>query len=75
MNIHPAIIVLAYMLIGIFVASVVEHFGDNDDEFFFFVLFTLFWPIVVFALTAWLVLAIPYILGKWVGYLVHDLLR
>ena len=75
MNLHPVLVVLAYILIGIFVASAVQHFGDNDDEFFFFVLFTLFWPIVIFALTAWLIVAIPYILGKWVGHLIHDLLR
>lgn len=75
MNLHPALVVLAYILIGIFVASVVHHFGDNDDDFSFFVLFMLFWPIVIFALTALLILAIPYILGKWVGYLIHDFMR
>lgn len=75
MNIHPALVVLAYILIGIFVGSAIEHFSNEDSDFFFFVLFTLLWPVVVFALTAWLVVAIPYILGKWVGYFIHDLMR
>lgn len=75
MNIHHGLVVLAYILIGIFVASAIEHFSNEDSDFFFFVLFVLFWPVVVFALAAWLIVAIPYIVGKWVGYFIHDLLR
>ena len=77
MTFEPVLVVGAYMLIGIFVASVVTHMGYNDDgsDFFLFVLCTLFWPIVICGLLGWLILAIPYILGKWIGYLLHDLMR
>ena len=76
MNIHPLMFIGAYILIGIFVASAVAH-SDNqiDDSFDVLMLCILFWPIIAVGLVLILIFCIPYILGKWTGHLLHDLLR
>ena len=74
MNVHPALFVGVYFLIGIFVSSVIHH-AANDDEYSLFVLYTCLWPIVVCGLIAFIVLIIPYILGKWVGHSIQGLVR
>lgn len=75
MNIHPAILVGAYILIGIFIASALCNFDRVNDDFDLFMLVVLFWPILIAILGVLAVFAIPYILGKWVGQILEDLLR
>ena len=72
MNVHPLIIVSSYFLIGIFIASVIMHASDDDDPTMF-TLYAIFWPIVLCGLLTFVVLAIPYVLGKFIGRFIQDL--
>lgn len=75
MNIHPLLMIFAYILTGIFIASAFIHYDNDTDSFDLFMIVMLFWPVVIVVLLAILIIYIPFILGKWVGHLLHDLVK
>lgn len=75
MNFDVLLYIAGYILAGIFVASTVQHFDGDHDDFDLFMLVILFWPLLLAVLAVGLTFAIPYILGKWIGHLLHDLVK
>lgn len=75
MNFDVLLYIAGYILAGVFIASAVHHVDGGSDDFDEFMLDMLFWPLLLAALTVGLIFAIPYILGKWAGHLLHDLVK
>lgn len=74
MNISIWLFIGAYLLFGLFVASAEEHYSNDGDAFGFCLVWG-FWPIFLAGLVIIAIFCIPYILGKWTGLLLRDLVR
>lgn len=62
--------VAIYFLIGLFIAGFYMAFDDNSPGMFTFILFL--WPIVLSVLAFAAVVAIPVIVGRWIGDRIKD---
>lgn len=57
-------VVAIYFLIGLFIAGIVAAFEDDPGTF---VLIVFLWPILVGLLVVFAVVAIPVVVGIWIG--------
>ena len=65
MNMIICLFIAAYILVGIFVATLADRIIDNGSGDSF-VLAMFLWPILIIGLIMFAILAIPYKLANWI---------
>lgn len=58
-----------YFLIGLFIAGFCTEFDDDPGTF---VLVTIVWPVLLVCMAFIFVVAIPIMIGKWMGHIVKS---
>ena len=64
MNVYALLFIAAYILIGIFVATLFDRISNDDGIGFPLVMFL--WPIFIICIIIFGILAIPYKLANWI---------